>query len=174
MPHLKIFQLIFTLIFVPASLQYLERVWGSIETIKFIVVSVLFSNIIGFGFNWIEFIGTRDADMFLYVTVFQHDNNSPAGRYGMQYHGTMSLQIAILVAFTQLIPEHHVQVMGILKTRVKVNIVFRPMYQTPDYQPESPNGILDLVNCDDHSRVSVSMDHHSIWMVCRLDIPSLL
>lgn len=40
--------------------------------------------------------------------------------YGMQYHGQMSLQIAILVAFTQLIPEHQVQVMGVLKTRVKV------------------------------------------------------
>lgn len=38
----------------------------------------------------------------------------------MQYHGQQSLQIAILVAFTQLIPEHQVQVMGVLKARVKV------------------------------------------------------
>ncbi|KAF8922045.1 eukaryotic integral membrane protein [Mucidula mucida] len=93
-----------TLIFVPASLRYLERLWGSIETVKFIVAVVGFSNIIGFGFNWIEFIATRNADMFL---------------YGMEYHGQMSLQIAILVAFTQLIPEHQVQLMGVIKTRVK-------------------------------------------------------
>ncbi len=38
----------------------------------------------------------------------------------MQYHGQMSLQIALLVAFTQLIPEHQVQVMGVLRARVKV------------------------------------------------------
>ncbi len=38
----------------------------------------------------------------------------------MEYHGQMSLQIALLVAFTQLIPEHQVQIMGVLKTRVKV------------------------------------------------------
>ena len=38
----------------------------------------------------------------------------------MRYHGQMSLQIAILVAFTQLIPEHQVQVFGVLKARVKV------------------------------------------------------
>ncbi|KAJ7925962.1 eukaryotic integral membrane protein-domain-containing protein [Mycena leptocephala] len=91
----SIFELIGSLIFVPPSLRYLERVWGSVETLKFIAVSVGFSNIIAFGFNWIEFI------------------------YGMQYHGQMALQIAILVAFTQLIPEHQVQVFGVLKARVK-------------------------------------------------------
>ncbi|KAJ7040429.1 eukaryotic integral membrane protein-domain-containing protein [Mycena alexandri] len=84
--------------------EYLERLWGSIETLKFIAVSVGFSNIIAFGFNWIEFMFTKDADTFL---------------YGMQYHGQMALQIAILVAFTQLIPEHQVQVLGVLKARVK-------------------------------------------------------
>ncbi|KAJ7293152.1 eukaryotic integral membrane protein-domain-containing protein [Mycena rebaudengoi] len=100
----SIFELIGSLIFVPASLKYLERLWGSIETLKFIAVTVGFSNIIAFGFNWIEFIVTRDADLFL---------------YGMQYRGQMALQIGILVAFTQLIPEHQVQVLGVLKARVK-------------------------------------------------------
>jgi hypothetical protein len=33
----------------------------------------------------------------------------------------MSLQIAILVAFTQLIPEHQVQLMGFFRVRVKVS-----------------------------------------------------
>ena len=40
--------------------------------------------------------------------------------YGMWYHGQMALQIGVLVAFTQLIPEHHVQLFGVLKARVKV------------------------------------------------------
>ncbi|KAJ7161399.1 eukaryotic integral membrane protein-domain-containing protein [Mycena crocata] len=100
----SIFELIGSLIFVPPSLRYLERLWGSVETLKFIVVSVSFSNIIAFGFNWIEFMFTRDAELFL---------------YGMQYHGQMALQIAILVAFTQIIPEHQVQVLGVFKARVK-------------------------------------------------------
>lgn len=38
----------------------------------------------------------------------------------MRYHGQMTLQIGILVAFTQLIPEHQVQVFGFIKARVKV------------------------------------------------------
>ncbi|KAJ6604839.1 eukaryotic integral membrane protein-domain-containing protein [Mycena vulgaris] len=100
----SIFELIGSLVFVSPSLRYLERVWGSVETLKFIAVSVGFSNIIAFGFNWIEFMFTKDADLFL---------------YGMQYHGQMALQIAILVAFTQLIPEHQIQILGVFKARVK-------------------------------------------------------
>ncbi|KAF8899003.1 eukaryotic integral membrane protein-domain-containing protein [Infundibulicybe gibba] len=100
----SIFELVASLLFVPAGLKYLERLWGSVETVKFIVASVGASNIIAFAFNWIEFMATGDADLFL---------------YGMEYHGQMSLQIALLVAFTQLIPEHQVQVLGVIKTRVK-------------------------------------------------------
>ncbi|KJA25894.1 hypothetical protein HYPSUDRAFT_134134 [Hypholoma sublateritium FD-334 SS-4] len=100
----NIFEFIASIIFVPPSLKYLERLWGSVETLKFIVVSIVASNIIAFGFNWIEFIATRNADLFL---------------YGMRYHGQMALQIAILVAFTQLIPEHQVQFLGVIKARVK-------------------------------------------------------
>lgn len=40
----------------------------------------------------------------------------------MRYHGQMALQIALLVAFTQLIPEHQVQILGVIKARVKVCI----------------------------------------------------
>ncbi|XP_006454080.1 hypothetical protein AGABI2DRAFT_189397 [Agaricus bisporus var. bisporus H97] len=102
--ELSIFEFIATMIFVPASLKYLERLWGAVETIKFIVVTIVASNIIAFGLNWIEFMATGWSDQFL---------------YGMQYHGQMALQIALLVAFTQLIPEHQVQIMGIFKARVK-------------------------------------------------------
>ncbi|KAH8099341.1 eukaryotic integral membrane protein [Cristinia sonorae] len=98
-----ILELAFTLLVIPASLRYLERLWGAIETLKFIVVSIVVSNIIAFGLNWLEFFVLR----------------SPLFLYGMQYHGQMALQIAILVAFTQLIPEHQVQLFGFIKARVK-------------------------------------------------------
>lgn len=41
--------------------------------------------------------------------------------FGMSYHGLMGLQTGFLVAFTQLIPEHQVQLLGgLAKLRVKV------------------------------------------------------
>ncbi|KAF8807828.1 DUF1751-domain-containing protein [Phlegmacium glaucopus] len=100
----SIFEFIASMIFVPAALKYLERLWGSIETIKFIFVSVVASNVIAFGFNWIEFMAMGNADLFL---------------YGMHYHGQMALQTSLLVAFTQLIPEHQIQIFGVIKARVK-------------------------------------------------------
>ncbi|THH33444.1 hypothetical protein EUX98_g756 [Antrodiella citrinella] len=98
-----VFELALSLLVIPASLRYLERLYGAVETVKFIVVSVGVSNIIAFGLNWLEFLVLRNP-MFL---------------YGMQYHGQMALQIAVLVAFTQLIPEHQVQLFGFIKARVK-------------------------------------------------------
>jgi hypothetical protein len=42
-------------------------------------------------------------------------------RYDMSYHGLEALQVGFLVAFTQLIPEHQVQMFGgVVKARVKV------------------------------------------------------
>jgi hypothetical protein len=43
----------------------LERLWGTIETIKFMLASIVVSNVIAFAFNWIEFAATRNADLFL-------------------------------------------------------------------------------------------------------------
>jgi len=99
----SVLEFVATIIFVPASLRYLERLWGSIETLKFMLVSIAIPNLISFAFNWLEFIATKN----------------PVFLYGMEYHGQMALQTAILVAFTQLIPEHQVQIMGIIKARVK-------------------------------------------------------
>lgn len=62
-------QLIFTLVAIPPCLRYLERLWGAVETIKFVVVTATFSNIIAFGLNWIEFILFKNADLFLYVQL---------------------------------------------------------------------------------------------------------
>lgn len=58
------------MIFVPPSLRYLERLWGSVETIKFILVSVFVPNIIAFAFNWLEYMATKNADLFLCVYRF--------------------------------------------------------------------------------------------------------
>lgn len=58
-------QLFFTLLFVPVSLRYLERLWGSIETLKFILVTITISNIISFVVNWLEFAVFRNAEIFL-------------------------------------------------------------------------------------------------------------
>ncbi|KAJ8597627.1 DUF1751-domain-containing protein [Rhizopogon salebrosus TDB-379] len=101
--EISIIELIATLLVIPASLSYFERLWGTVETVKFIVVCVTGPNIIAFAFNWIEFAVTRNPDML----------------YGMQYHGQMALLISLLVAFTQVIPEHQVQILGFIKARVK-------------------------------------------------------
>jgi len=98
----SIIELIVSIIVIPPSLRYLERLWGARETFKFLLWPLLASNVVAFGFNWIEFIATKNV-MFL----------------NMEYHGQMAIQTAVLVAFTQLIPEHQVQVMGVLRARVK-------------------------------------------------------
>ncbi|KAI0756827.1 eukaryotic integral membrane protein [Daedaleopsis nitida] len=98
-----VIELAFTLIVIPASLRYLERLWGAVETAKFVVVTIVASNIIAVVVNWLEY------------ALFAN----PVFLYGQQYHGQMALQIGVLVAFTQIIPEHHVQVMGVFKARVK-------------------------------------------------------
>lgn len=58
-------QLFVTMAVIPASLRYFERLWGTVETLKFIVVCVTVPNLIAFVFNWIEFLATRNADLFL-------------------------------------------------------------------------------------------------------------
>ena len=55
-------QLLFTLLVIPASLRYLERLWGAIETLKFVLVTIGVSNIIAFGLNWLEFLVLRNED----------------------------------------------------------------------------------------------------------------
>jgi hypothetical protein len=44
-----------TTVFIPPSLRYFERLWGTAETIKFIAVTIVASNIIAFGLSWIEY-----------------------------------------------------------------------------------------------------------------------
>lgn len=53
------------MIFVPPSLKYLEKLWGSIEMAKFIFATVVLSNLITLLVNGVEFFATRNADLFL-------------------------------------------------------------------------------------------------------------
>jgi hypothetical protein len=46
---------------------------------------------------------------------------NPSTRFGLPYHGLSGLQVGFLVAFTQLIPEHQLQLLGAIKVRVKVS-----------------------------------------------------
>lgn len=99
-------QAVVSAIALPLACRYLERVWGARELVRFCCVTIVGSNIIAFGFSWIVWfvLGSEDA------------------LYGLPYHGMTGLQVGFLVAFTQLIPEHQVQLLGKIKLRVKVGI----------------------------------------------------
>ena len=77
-------------------------------------------------------------------------------RYGQAYHGQMALQIGILVAFTQLIPEHQVQLMGVIKTRVKV--CFAPLFTklaNTRLTPDVAYGLCHIFDCHVDRRAHV-------------------
>ncbi|TEB06264.1 hypothetical protein FA13DRAFT_1750107, partial [Coprinellus micaceus] len=96
--------------FVPPSLKYLERVWGSIEILQIHRRYISLSNVIAFGLNWIEYTALRTR----------------SSCSAMPYHGQTALQI--------LIPEHNVQLMGVIRVRVKtVDLSFarRPSHGLP-------------------------------------------
>lgn len=99
-------QAVVSAVALPLACRYLERVWGARELVRFCCVTIVGSNIIAFGFSWIVWfvLGSEDA------------------LYGLPYHGMTGLQVGFLVAFTQLIPEHQVQLLGKIKLRVKVGI----------------------------------------------------
>ncbi|WVQ80619.1 hypothetical protein IAT38_002724 [Cryptococcus sp. DSM 104549] len=101
--ELNFINLIVSAISLPLACRYLERVWGPRELVRFCVITIVGSNIIAFGFSWIVWfvIGSEDS------------------LYGVPYHGLSGLQVGFLVAFTQLIPEHQVQLLGKFKVRVK-------------------------------------------------------
>jgi hypothetical protein len=63
----KNLQLAVSLIVLPISLQYVERLWGALETVKFVFITTVVSNIIAVFVNIIEhFIIGKDG-YFLYV-----------------------------------------------------------------------------------------------------------
>ena len=56
----------------------------------------------------------------------------------MNYHGQTALQTAVLVAFTQLIPEHQVQFFGAFSVRVKVTLFFPRNIPAPSFPCTTP------------------------------------
>jgi hypothetical protein len=111
--------------------KYLERVWGQNGFLLFVAAVVVASNVIAVGTNVLEHIVFQDSGLLL--CVYLHNSRYLEGqqeltptfciisrRFGQSYHGMMGLQAGFLVAFTQIIPEHQVQVLGgMLKLRVK-------------------------------------------------------
>jgi hypothetical protein len=94
-------------------------------------------------------------------------------RYGMEYHGQMALLISLLVAFTQVIPEHQVQILGFIKARVKVKKK-RPLPVGLTLSVEASYGVLDFFDHNDITRLPKPIYSHSVWLVCVMDIPPLL
>ncbi|KAG8903318.1 hypothetical protein FRB99_003450 [Tulasnella sp. 403] len=100
----SVLELLFSLIFVFLSLRHLERLWGTFETVKFVLVTCGVSNVLALFINYVEFMVIGREEIFL---------------YGMYYRGLMALQAGCLVAFTQIIPEHQIQLLGVFKVRIK-------------------------------------------------------
>ena len=109
-----------TILFIPPSLRYFERLWGTVETIKFIVVTIVASNIIAFGLSWIEYFVFRNPAFACVPSRYVYGKRLTFPSFEIQYHGQMALQAGMLVAFTQAIPEHQLQLFGVFKARVKV------------------------------------------------------
>ncbi len=97
-------QFILSLVTLPLFGRYLERIWGGAELVKFAVVVLVGSNIIAWFLAIVQF-AVLGSDYAI---------------FGTQYHGLTALQAGFLVALTQLIPEHQLQIFnGRLKIQVK-------------------------------------------------------
>lgn len=86
-------ELLVTLVSIPLMGRYFEQLWGPIELLKFAFVVLVGSNLIAWAAAILQFALLR-TEFILYAT---------------QYHGMTALQTGFLVGFTQMIPEHRVQ-----------------------------------------------------------------
>ncbi|RSH88201.1 uncharacterized protein EHS24_000732 [Apiotrichum porosum] len=102
--ELNIIEFLVALVAVPFGCRYLERLWGMRELLRFAAVVIVGSNVIAFGFSWLTYFVLGSEDLTI---------------SGLPYHGLSGLQSGLLVAFTQIIPEHQIQLFGVLKARVK-------------------------------------------------------
>jgi len=94
-------------------------------------------------------------------------------RYGTPYHGQSGLQAGFLVAFTQLIPEHQIQLFGKLKIRVKVSCSKLPpgMYGS---WADSPGTVHpDLERPHDRPGL-VALHAHPIRLLRLMGVPPVL
>lgn len=101
-----LFKLLFSLVVLLLCGKYLERVWGSRELLKFILITGIISNVITWFGLVLSFYLSGD-DTYL---------------YNVQINGLPGVFSAFLVAFKYLIPEHRLAVLGgMVSIRVKVN-----------------------------------------------------
>lgn len=61
-------QALFSLVTLTPSLRYLERLWGAVETAKFIAIVVVVSNLIAFFVNWLEY-AVFGSELFMCVDL---------------------------------------------------------------------------------------------------------
>ncbi|KAF9513593.1 hypothetical protein BS47DRAFT_1296004 [Hydnum rufescens UP504] len=102
--EVTIVEMALSIVILPISLRYVERLWGAVETTKFVLITVGVSNVIAVFVNIIEHIAIGQDGYFL---------------FGMAYNGLMALQVGVLVALTQAIPEHQILLFGALGVRIK-------------------------------------------------------
>lgn len=107
-----------SLVTIPLACRYLERLWGIRELVRFTCVVIVASNVIAFGFAWLLYI-VLGSDAVVYVSILPLAYTNLYSS-GIPFHGMTALQSGVLVAFTQIIPEHQIQLFGVLKARVKV------------------------------------------------------
>ena len=92
----------------------------------------------------------------------------------MQYHGQMSLFTSVLVAFTQLIPEHQVQILGFFKVRVKVSVILYVLRVNSYPSTGFTNGVSCFLDRHDSHWFPVSVYYHPVCLVRFVDISALL
>jgi len=117
-------EFVISLLFLPLSLRYIERLWGALETTKFVLITVVISNVIATFLNVLEYFVLGQGRFFLFV---------------MSYHGLKALQAGVLVALTQSIPEHQILLFGVFGVRVKrlpmiyvnFSVIISLFYQSP-------------------------------------------
>lgn len=87
----------------------------------------------------------------------------------------MALQTGILVAFTQLIPEHQVQVFGVVKVRVKVRQpILGPKASINCKHAALTNGIRNAVYCYGAHWLPIALDSHSMGMASIMALLEIL
>ncbi len=61
-------QLVISLLFLPLSFRYVERLWGALETTKFVLITVVVSNVIAVFLNVMEHFIIGLDGLFLFVS----------------------------------------------------------------------------------------------------------
>jgi len=82
--------------------RYLEPVWGSKEFLKFVLVTNAFTGVITFAYMMTVYFATASEE-YLYGKAFG-------------FHGVIA---GFVVAIKQLMPEHEVRILGLVRFRLK-------------------------------------------------------